>query len=274
MPRNYYCLVSGLPEISLDQNKLSFTQLDFKSELQEIMHPKDFNLIELFFLHIDNRNLLNLLLKKEVSFIEGGKYSQGELEDEIKDPAAIESYLITFINAFKDEIPIYKGVSWENQLTTLFYDYVLSFGNDFVKGWFTYEMLLNNLITALNCRKYNIDPEQELIRGNELVDSLLKSTTKDFGLSSEIPYIDKLVQLFESDDIKKRELDVDIMKWDYLDEITVFEYFTTEKVLSYFIKLSILERWVNLDIEAGKELFDKFVKDLELSYEFPKEYVL
>ena len=200
MARIYYCLVAGLPEIFIDQNKLSFSQLDFKEELKELFHTDDYKLVELFFLPIDNNNLLNLVEKSDVPFIEGGKYLQAELEDEIKDPANLESYIISFINAHKEEMPFTKGMSWENQLTTLYYKYVLNTENKFIKKWFIYDFQLNNIITALNCRKFKMPMEKELIEDNNIVEQLVKNTSKDFGLSSEIPIIEKLVVWFEGID--------------------------------------------------------------------------
>ena len=274
MTRNYYCLVAGLPELTLEQNKLSFTQLGFKSELQEQLHPEDYALAELAFLYIDNKNIFNLLSGNDKAFIDGGKYSQEELDAAIKDPEGLVDYMLEFINAYKDENAIYPGISWENQLTTLYYNYVTSVENPFLKEYFKHELQLNNIITALNCKKFDLSAEKEVIEDGEYKEHLVKNPSRDFGLSSELPYIEKLVFLFEGQDLLKREWDLDQMKWDYLDENTVFEYFTLEKVLSYLLKLGIIERWLKLDPESGKELFDKFLAELKNSYEFPKEYAL
>ncbi|MBN1181257.1 MAG: DUF2764 family protein [Bacteroidales bacterium] len=274
MTRNYYCLVAGLPELTIEQNKLSLTQLDFKAELQEFLYPDDFMLAELVFLSIDNKNILNLLTGSNKPFAEGGKYTRAELEVAIKDPEGLIDYMIEFINAYKDDIPIFPGISWENQLTTLYYKYVTSIDNIFLGNYFKHELQLNNIITALNCKKFNLSADKELIEDDEYKEHLVKNTSRDFGLSSELPYIEKLVFLFEGHDLLKREWDLDLMKWDYLDENTVFEYFTIEKVLSYLLKLGIIERWLKLDPEAGKELFQNFVAELKNSYEFPKEYAL
>ena len=47
---NYYYLVAGLPSVSLDDGKLSYTVENFKSELYPSLSDKDKKLIDLFYL--------------------------------------------------------------------------------------------------------------------------------------------------------------------------------------------------------------------------------
>ena len=60
----------------------------------------------------------------------------------------------------------------------------------------------------------------------------------------------------------------------YLDEKITFKYFSMEVVISYAIKLSITEKWINLDKKSGEEMFNKLLKDLETSFQFPDEFNL
>jgi hypothetical protein len=70
----------------------------------------------------------------------------------------------------------------------------------------------------------------------------------------------------------QREKAIDMLKWDWLDENTFFNYFTIEKLISYYIKLEMIERWIKLDPETGREFFKKLIKDLESGYEFPEDF--
>jgi len=40
--RNYYYLVAGMPDIVLDQSKISVTLSEFKEELKVNLHPADY----------------------------------------------------------------------------------------------------------------------------------------------------------------------------------------------------------------------------------------
>ena len=53
---NYYCLVAGLPDLSLEDGKLNYTVANFKSEIYSELSEKDRKLIDLFYLKFDNAN--------------------------------------------------------------------------------------------------------------------------------------------------------------------------------------------------------------------------
>ena len=76
---NYYYLVAGLPSVSLDDGKLSYTVENFKSELYPSLSDKDKKLIDLFYLKFDNINLLKLLKDKDAGIDERGNFSAEEL---------------------------------------------------------------------------------------------------------------------------------------------------------------------------------------------------
>lgn len=76
---NYYCLVAGLPDLSLEDGKLNYTVANFKSEIYSELSEKDRKLIDLFYLKFDNANLLKLLKDKEAATDFEGNYSQNEL---------------------------------------------------------------------------------------------------------------------------------------------------------------------------------------------------
>ena len=65
MSSKYYYLVAGLPELSLEDSKLSYTVADFKTEIYNGLSVSDQKLIDLFYLKFDNANVLKLLKDKE-----------------------------------------------------------------------------------------------------------------------------------------------------------------------------------------------------------------
>ena len=71
-----------------------------------------------------------------------------------------------------------------------------------------------------------------------------------------------------------REKGLDQIKWDKVEEITLFDYFTIEVVLAYTIKLDLAYRWLELDEEKGREMFSKIINDLKSGFEFSKEFAI
>lgn len=272
--RNYYYLVAGLPDIILDQKKLTFSISEFREEMKSHLHPDDYSLVELLFLPVDNRNLLNLLLKTDKPFDESGKYSQDELEQDIKDPSITAEYMQKIINAYKSETPLFDMLSWEDQLTWLYYEHVKNCNNDFLRDWFEFDLNLKNIVAGMNVRNHKLKGDKYFIGDNFVVQAVRKSSLKDFGLGNDFEYMEKLISIQENDNLLERERAMDTMRWEFMDERNTFNYFTVEVLLAYMIKLQMVQRWLELNLEIGKEMFRKLLEDLEQSYEFPEEYAI
>lgn len=270
--RNYHYLVAGLSDIVLDQKKLSLTISDFREEMEYHLHPDDYELIKLIFLPFDNKNLLNLLQKNNNPFNSAGILTQSLLEEEIKEPSVLPSYMQKFILAYKNEMPVFPGYSWENQLTWLYYDYVLGINNNFLKLWFEFNLHVNNILTAFNVRRFKLSKESVYLGDNYITEALKRSTLRDFGLSNDFDFIEKLLDIDDNSNIMEKEKAVDMLKWSYLDELNTFNYFTIEVLIAFNIKLFMADRWIKLDLETGITLFKQIINDLEKSYEFPKEF--
>ncbi|MFN2394349.1 MAG: DUF2764 family protein [Bacteroidales bacterium] len=273
MKRNYYCLVAGLQDITLDIHKLSMGQNDFRKELQTEVHPQDYQLVQILFLPFDNKNLLNLLSKSEDEFDARGNFEREVLEANIKEiTGELPEYMNRFIVSFKDDEPVYQNMSHENQLTSLFYDYALSVNHEFLREWYRFNRDLNNLLTALVCRRYDIPYENQIIGWDDISETIRKSHARDFGLTAEISYMDDLLNIAKDDDVQQREKAIDQLRWNYLDDVTFFEYFTIDKIIAFTLKLGMVERWLALDKEYGTQLFEELLQDLKSSYELPETF--
>ncbi len=273
MKRNYYYLVAGLQDITLDIHKLSMGQVEFRQELKTALHPKDYKLTEILFYPFDNSNLLNLLNKSDLDLDPRGNFDQALLEENIKETTGeLPSYMDKFIIAFKEDEPVIAGLSHENQLTALFYRYTQNLKDDFLPEWFRFNRDLNNLLTAMICRKYDIPHENQIIGDDETSDTIRKSHARDFGLSAEIPWLDDLLNIAKNDDVQEREKAIDQLRWKYLEEVTFFEYFTIDKILAFTLKLGMVERWLAIDHEHGSKMFKELLQELKSSYKLPETF--
>jgi hypothetical protein len=254
--QNYYCLISGLSDITIDDIKPRELSLEFKNELEEQLSKNDYNLAQLLYFHYDNENLLNLFFKKNRQFIPLGNYTSEYLDEQIKDPTSIIGYMVYAINDFKFSNSGQFNLSHEIHLQSLFYKYVLKTKNNFLKHWFAFDRDLKNIVSAINCKKYNYDVSKQLISvgdNDEVYNILIKSSPKVELLVDMVPFADEIIKVAESDmDITEKEKALDTIKWKFLDEQTVFNYFTIEKVMSYIIKLEIVERWLKMSEERGR----------------------
>jgi hypothetical protein len=272
LKRNYYYLVAGFPDIVLDQKKIPFSLAELKQELKYHLHPDDYRLVEYLFLEYDNINFLNLLQKKEAAFIPLGNYDENFFTDEIKEPEKMPVYMKKFLEGYREENPEQPKLSLENQLTWLYYDFMISQKNEFLHQWFTSLRDLKNIFAIYNARKFGIDIETQMIGDYELTEAAKRTASKDFGMANELPYIDQVIGIYENTDIVEQEMTFDLLKWNYLDRLNTFNYFSIEQILAFVIKFIMVERWTKLETEHSKEIFKKMLNDLENSFQFSKDF--
>lgn len=274
--KSYYCLVAGLPDLFFNENKTGIDSSTFRSELKKELNENDFQLARLLFLPVDNQNLLTLLFQPEKEFIPGGNFTRPILEEQITQPTDLPIYMADFMGWVKNLEIKTRFPEAENTLLSLFYQYVLSINNNtFIREWFSFDLNLRNVLTALNCRKFNYKTENQLIKTKQstVYDLLANNRFKADLFEEEMSCADIIFRIAEMDkSMIEKEKMIDTLKWNWLDEHTFFHYFTIEKILGFILKLQITERWIKLDAETGKQLLQKLLNELKTSYTFPAEF--
>lgn len=277
---NYYYLIASLPDLALEDNKLSYTVSTFKEELYTQLSGSDKKIIDLFYLKFDNQNILRLLTDKDAELTPNGLYSADYLLSAIeliKDGGTISSlefpsYLTTFITAyFEAEVPPI-GVELENKLASLYYGYGMKCSNAFVASWFEFNLTVNNVLLALVARRYKIDVAVNVVGDTSVSEALSTSSARDFGIGAEFTFFDELVKISELDDLLEREKRIDQLKWRWVEEATFFNYFSVERLFAFLLQLEMIERWLSLDREKGRELFRNIVDVLKDEVRIPEEF--
>lgn len=269
---HYYCLIAGLPELIPDQTKLRFSPGEFREYLFEELKGADLELVITLYLPHDHSNLLSLLQKNNDPFNPLGNYSSEFLEEAIKEPEKLPEYMQRFVLAFKNESPLFENLSWENQLTQEYYFYAMKLKNKFLSQWFEFEWKLKNVMTGLITRKFDRPLDGELIGDDALTKTIKKSHARDFGIGNEFPEVEILIGIFEKTDLIECEKEIDMLKWKHIDQLNTFNYFTIEVILGYVLKTEMVDRWLQLDEETGREMYKKLLDDLKNSFKFPKEF--
>jgi len=269
---NYYYLVAGLPDITIEQGKLQFGTSEYANELRSGLSGKDFELFKLLLLPNDNQLLLQIMLKSDKAVSANGNFDPQWLADEIKEPLHLPKYMMHFIESFQSETRQFSALSPENELATHFYAELCETDNEFLCNWFTFNLDLKNVLLVLSARNHKIAYENQVIGSNEVATLIRKSNARDLGLSAEWPWIEKVLQINGIEDIMAREKAIDQLKWNFLDDQNTFNYFTAEVLMAYYLKLEMIERWLRLDQATGEEMFRRLLSQLQNSYEFPNEF--
>ena len=73
----------------------------------------------------------------------------------------------------------------------------------------------------------------------------------------------EVVDIAAISNLLDREKHIDALRWQWLENRTLFEVFNIEAVLAYYLKASILHRWDNLTVEQGEQVFRAMVADMK-----------
>ena len=276
----YYYLVAGLPDLTLEDSKLSYTVADFKTEFYPQLSPADKRLADLFYLKYDNANVLKLLEDKDACTDTRGNYSADTLAGHIaalKDgdrlpDSVFPSYLSTFITEHFSQT--YEGANQlpADRLASLYYAYAMRCKNRFVSRWFEFNLTVNNVLVALTGRKYKLDVAPFIVGDTEVCEALRTSNARDFGLGTEVDYLDQVMKIAETDDLVEREKKLDQLRWAWMEEATLFDYFTAERLFVFLLQVEMIERWLSLDKEKGNQLFRQMIATLKDEVRIPAEF--
>lgn len=274
----YYCLIAGLPELSLEDGKLNYTVANFRTEIYPQLSASDQKLIDLFYLKFDNINLLKLLKDKEVVLEVKGNYTAEELNEliaSVKDGASQEkkypSYLYDFISYYFDRLSD-ESFNPEDYITSLYYAYAIECKNEFISSWFEFNLNVNNILSAFTARKYKQEVALNIVGNTEISEAIKTSNARDFGLTGTLSYFEQLLRISETEELVEREKKIDLLKWNWIDDAIFFDYFTIERIFAFLLKLEMIERWISLDKEKGSELFRKMIDSLKDEIQIPAEF--
>lgn len=270
--RRYYYFVSGLADLLFDSGGNLPDMAEFRLELKNNLHPDDYYLSSILFLPYDNRNLISFLEGNEDHWEELGNYSRDTFEEYVRflEPVIQENDKLPdyMVKVISENSRSEEGLDVMKVRKLLYEGYVkMAFdsGNRFLKEWVVFETDLKNIFSFLNAKSLDIDPEPHMIGDNSFTEELLElfRSGKDFSMSFESEYASAIFKIAMENEFIEREKRIDLFRWNYIDSITFFEYFSIDMILGYLIKYSIVRRWLGMDPETGRNMLQHFIKDTE-----------
>ena len=185
------------------------------------------------------------------------KYAQGEgfervLDDIRKDLGEKDSEALEFL---------LKGFQ-EKELVPDFYAQALKHPCKFLREYFRFDLNLRNAKVRFLNKELGRNEEQDVITG--------KGSEEDEGLDIDLYRFhggdfEELPQVqfaLAQGDILSREKALDDVCWEKISSLETFHYFDLTAVLAYVAKLHIVDRWLALDEEKGRELFKQLVNEV------------
>lgn len=160
-------------------------------------------------------------------------------------------------------------LSDEDYRTQLLYQYGMQSDNAFVRSWFEFNLNLNNVLAVAICLKHGYDIRRAIVGDNDVAEMLRKGNlSKNTNLAVAVPELKEIVALAEISDLMERERAIDRLRWQWLEETTLFNYFELDNALAYMLQAGILDRWSRLNKERGEQVFNDIVADMKRDVKF------
>lgn len=252
---DYIYLISSLPKIGTPEKNAEYNINKIKDTIYSLLEEEDRKQFAYLYLKNDNKNLLHILRKKEnipedpyFTFHEPSYYTYQQLLDGIVDPSKLHGYMGIFL---KKHYSIYEGVKSENTLLDLYLQEAIETCEGFLSDFFQFKRNVKNIITAMNCYKFNYSLVDNLIGKNKFNQELIKTNPKDLKLSKVYSFVADLSKLIDSGNLLELEKKIDDVFINYLNSINPPDPFSSDVIYIYFIRLMISQRWVLLNEENG-----------------------
>ena len=270
---SYYYLISGLPEVKLLDSKAKYDINEITQNILSNLSDKDKKLFNYFIYQNDNRNLVNAIALSKGLFspysvhLEPSIFSKEEIQ-KYANLSNLPNYMVKFL---EDN----KNTEWENirhienSLLSLYYEEMIQIGNAFIREYALFMRNLKNILAALNGKALGFSGDEilkELIGDYPLISALTKSSAADFGLGREIPYINNIIDTFNSSDkadpYNLENVECSLVNG-FLDRLTSIKSFTTDNLFAYYINLTYAVSINGRNEEEGKKHLQTLVNSLK-----------
>lgn len=135
----------------------------------------------------------------------------------------------------------------DKNLNEEFYGKMLSCKDKFLKEYFAFDLQVRNGKARFLNKAFGRKENQ---------DTISLETGIEF---TEAP---KLEAALAQTDLLGREKALDDLMWNKISDITTFDYFDIDAVLGFIAKLHIIDRWLSLDEQTGRQMFSKLVSEV------------
>ena len=270
---SYYYLISGLPEVKLSDSKAKYDINEIAQNILSNLSDKDIKLFNYFIYQNDNKNLVNAIALSKGLFspynihLEPSIFSKEEIQ-KYANLSNLPNYMVEFL---EDN----KNTEWENirhienSLLSLYYEEMIQTGNAFIREYALFMRNLKNILAALNGKALGFSGDEiskELIGDYPLIYALTKSSAADFGLGREIPYINSIIDTFNSSDkadpYNLENVECSLVNG-FLDRLTSIKSFTTDNLFAYYVNLTYAVSINGRNEEEGKKHLQTLVNSLK-----------
>ena len=266
--KNYYSLVAGLREYTLDSDTKGFDATEIVAEILEQISEGDAAVVRLLYGYYDCENLIAKHAGR-AAYNPLGNIPQEALADELVSPQSMPEAMATVVRAYAEPEgeDAEKGdmtIGFEKALLAAYYEECARSKSRYMRNWSDFDRTLRNGAAAAVARATDRVVADSLVGGGDIVDQLQRSSAADFGLRGELSYIDAVISAVNDETIMvEKEHKIGLIRWEQAGELAAFDYFNLDAILSYLAKINIVARWSLLDPKRGREMLERIMAELD-----------
>ena len=267
----YYYLVAGLKDWTLDSDTKGFDIDEIKSEILDSISKSDCDAVRLLYGYYDCENIIAAHASQE-RFNRMGNLSKSEIESIFAErryellPRSVGETVRQYVESEDEDRDddVKLDERFERAIFEAYYRDLAASKFPFLRAWGEFDRNLRNVAAALAARESGRAVADVVVGGGEIVEQLRRSSAADFGLRGELPYIDGVIAAVSDEpNIVEKERKIDAIRWAEAEEIAVFDFFNINYILSYLVKVNIVARWMLLSPEVGREMLARLMRELD-----------
>ncbi len=251
--------MAGLRQYAMESDPKGLDIAAVRQEVAEGLSAGDRLAAELLYTYYDIENLVSLDRGRS-RITNEGNIPEDCLAAESTDPVHLPVSLGRVLMAFAHpDDPDYEDVDrsagLERTLFEAYYRECAASDCRYLRQWGEFDRNLRNISAAMVARKLGRTPSDVVVGEGVVAEAVSRSSSADFGLKGLLDYMERIVAAF-SDEVNflERERRLDVLRWDFSEEITSSDYVNLDYILGYLTRLNIVWRWRRLDAGIGREM--------------------
>lgn len=269
--KEYYYLVAGLKEWTLESDAKGFDVAEIRDEILEAISDSDRQAVRELYAYYDCENIIAAHAGRD-RYNPLGNLSKEEVEAVFSErcysklPKAVAEVVKRYNEADDDERDDEVALDdrFERAVFEAYYLGLEKSKCSFLRAWGEFDRNLRNIAAAVAAREANRSISDVVVGRGEVVEQLSRSSAADFGLRGELQYIDSVIAAVSDErNIVEKERKIDAIRWAEAEDIVVFDFFNINFILSYLVKVNIVARWNMLSPEVGRRMLERLMQELD-----------
>ena len=269
--KEYYFLVAGLKEWTLESDAEGFDVAEIRDEILEAISDSDRRAVRELYAYYDCENIIAAHAGRD-RHNPLGNLSKEEVEAVFSErcysklPKAVSEVVKRYNEADDEERDDEVALDdrFERAVFEAYYLGLEKSKCSFLKAWGEFDRNLRNIAAAVAAREANRSIADVVVGRGEVVEQLTRSSAADFGRRGELQYIDSVIAAVSDErNIVEKERKIDAIRWAEAEDIVVFDFFNINYILSYLVKVNIVARWNMLSPEVGRRMLERLMQELD-----------